>query len=66
MSNQNRNLSNNLNVKRTPVGAAAIGGFFEAGLSIFGEKGLLLTEMKRDFYYLDDLIITIRSSKLRD
>ncbi|MBK8153923.1 MAG: autotransporter outer membrane beta-barrel domain-containing protein [Saprospiraceae bacterium] len=49
LSNQNRNLSNNLNVKRTPVGAAAIGGFFEAGLSIFGEKGLLLTEMKRDF-----------------
>ncbi|HZV68007.1 MAG TPA: hypothetical protein VFG10_00600 [Saprospiraceae bacterium] len=29
LSNQNRNLSNNLNVKRTPVASAAIGGFFE-------------------------------------
>ena len=29
LSNQNRNLSNNLNVKRTPVAASAIGGFLE-------------------------------------
>ena len=29
LTNQNRNLSNNLNVKRTPVAAAAIGGFTE-------------------------------------
>lgn len=41
LSNQNRNLSNNLNVKRTPVGAAAIGGFVEAGLVIWGEQGCI-------------------------
>lgn len=29
LTNQNRNLSNNLNVKRTPVAEAAIGGFAE-------------------------------------
>jgi hypothetical protein len=34
LTNQNRNLSNNLNVKRTPVAAAAIGGFAEIGFPI--------------------------------
>lgn len=34
LSNQNRNLSNNLNVKRTPVGASAIGAFGEAEYTI--------------------------------
>lgn len=41
LSNQNRNLSNNLNVKRTPVGAAAIGTFVEAGLTILGKEGII-------------------------
>ena len=35
VSNANRNLSNNLNVKRTPVAAAAIGTFLEAGIEVF-------------------------------
>lgn len=35
VSNANRNLSNNLNVKRTPVGAAALGAFMELGLEVF-------------------------------
>jgi hypothetical protein len=35
ISELNRNLSNNLNVKRTPVAAAALGGFAELGYNIF-------------------------------
>lgn len=31
----NRNLSNNLNVKRTPVAAAAMGAYLELGLEVF-------------------------------
>ncbi len=38
LSNQNRNLSNNLNVKRTPVAAAALGGFAEIEIKLFREK----------------------------
>ncbi len=39
LSNQNRNLSNNLNVKRTPVAAAAVGGFVEIeSASLLGQK----------------------------
>ena len=37
----NRTLSNNLNVKRTPIGSSALGGYVEAGydiLSLFREK----------------------------
>jgi hypothetical protein len=41
LSTQNRNLSNNLNVKRTPVGAAAVGAFAEFGLVLFGKKGIV-------------------------
>jgi hypothetical protein len=48
LSNQNRNLSNNLNVKRTPVGAAAAGGYIEAGILLTGKKGLLTTSIKSD------------------
>lgn len=48
LSNQNRNLSNNLNVKRTPVGAAAIGGFAEVGLVVIGDKGLWLKDFKQN------------------
>ena len=39
VSKANRSISNNLNVKRTPVGSAALGWFVEAGydlLSLFG------------------------------
>ena len=35
VSNANRNLSNNLNVKRTPAAAAAVGTFLEAGIELF-------------------------------
>lgn len=35
ISDANRNLSNNLNVKRTPVASAALGAYFELGLEIF-------------------------------
>lgn len=35
LSNTNRNLSNNLNVKRTPVGSSALGTFGELGFDIF-------------------------------
>lgn len=41
LTNQNRNLSNNLNVKRTPVGASALGAFIETGFVLLGKKGLL-------------------------
>lgn len=34
VSKANRNLSNNLNVKRTPVGSAALGWFVEAGYDV--------------------------------
>jgi hypothetical protein len=49
LSNQNRNLSNNLNVKRTPVGAAAIGGFAEIACTIFGKTGLIRRPNRPDF-----------------
>ncbi len=42
VSKANRSLSNNLNVKRTPVGSAALGCFIEAGydlLSFFASPG---------------------------
>lgn len=35
VSYANRNLSNNLNVKRTPVGSSALGYSFDAGLEIY-------------------------------
>lgn len=41
LSNQNRNLSNALNVKRTPVGAAAMGTYLEAGIAILGRQGII-------------------------
>lgn len=47
LSNQNRNLSNNLNVKRTPVGAAAMGAFLEGGLTLSGPDGVLFKNHPR-------------------
>jgi Phosphate-selective porin O and P len=48
LSNQNRNLSNNLNVKRTPVASAAIGGFFEIeSSSLINSKNRQSTEKEK-------------------
>jgi hypothetical protein len=41
LTNQNRNLSNNLNVKRTPVGASALASFVEIGTVLCGQNGVL-------------------------
>jgi hypothetical protein len=41
LSNQNRNLSNNLNVKRTPVGSATLGAFGELSLVLSGKNGII-------------------------
>jgi len=38
LTNANRNLSNNLNVKRTPVAAAAIGGFLETEVPLISKN----------------------------
>ncbi len=49
----NRNLSNNLNVKRTPVGSAALGMFIEAAYNIFtlwNQKKQLDIFARYDFY----------------
>ena len=51
VSKANRNLSNNLNVKRTPVGSQAVGGYLEAGynlLSLF--KSSLNTDAVLDVF----------------
>lgn len=46
LSNFNRNLSNALNVKRTPVGASMIGGFMELGAHVFGPQGIMKNSLK--------------------
>jgi len=54
VSQANRNLSNNLNVKRTPVGSAAAGASLEAGydvLSLFGDYSATLFTFGRLEYY---------------
>ena len=43
VSDRNRNLSNNLNVKRTPVGAAALGAFAELGFILMNAQGTVFT-----------------------
>ena len=51
ISKTNRNLSNNLNVKRTPVGSRASGGYLEVGynlLTLF--KSSLITEAVLDLF----------------
>ena len=64
LTNQNRNLSNNLNVKRTPVGAAATGAFMEAGLVVLGKNGVLKNRIRPDcllygrFDYYDTMFAT--------
>ena len=49
LTNQNRNLSNNLNVKRTPVGSAAIGSFLEAGATVYGKDGIFKNINSNDY-----------------
>lgn len=54
VSQANRNLSNNLNVKRTPVGSAALGWYAEAGynvLPLFGLYTMSLDVFARYEYY---------------
>ncbi|MCB0523907.1 MAG: autotransporter outer membrane beta-barrel domain-containing protein [Lewinellaceae bacterium] len=48
LTNQNRNLSNNLNVKRTPVGAAVLGALAEVGFTVFGQGGVLFKSWKTE------------------
>lgn len=58
VTNQNRNLSNNLNVKRTPVGAAALAGFVELGgevlrhpsVAALSEVSCLTAYLRADYY----------------
>ena len=47
LTNQNRNLSNNLNVKRTPVAEAAIGGFAELEFPIIKKDPNALADSHR-------------------
>jgi hypothetical protein len=54
VSQANRNLSNNLNVKRTPVGETALGWFIESGLDIlnlvhYGFAGIETSEKHQSF-----------------
>ncbi|MEO6167019.1 MAG: hypothetical protein ABIO46_06050 [Chitinophagales bacterium] len=54
VSDANRNLSNNLNVKRTPVGSAYLGYYLEAGydvLSFFAVKKSALNIFGGYYYY---------------
>lgn len=55
VSNANRNLSNNLNVKRTPVAAAALGWSAELGIEVLdllkSRPGKVLTVFGRYDYY---------------
>lgn len=44
LTNQNRNLSNNLNVKRTAVGSSAFAVFGEFGITIFNKKNKWIKE----------------------
>ena len=64
ISKTNRNLSNNLNVKRTPIGSRAFGGYLEAGynlLSFF--KSSLNTEAALDLFVRYDNYDTMAEVK---
>lgn len=58
ITNANRNLSNNLNVKRTPVGAAALAGFAEIGVEMLrhtsvaqaSETSSVVAYLRADYY----------------
>ena len=50
VSAANRNLSNNLNVKRTPVGSAALGWYVEGGVNVLGSHAPLYLYGRYDWY----------------
>lgn len=50
VSAANRNLSNNLNVKRTPVGSEALAWFVEAGVNVLSEHTPLFAYGRYDWY----------------
>ncbi|MBI1224213.1 MAG: autotransporter outer membrane beta-barrel domain-containing protein [Bacteroidetes bacterium] len=58
VTNANRNLSNNLNVKRTPVGAAALAGYVELGAEMLrhqsiaqaSEQSSVVAYLRTDYY----------------
>jgi hypothetical protein len=65
LTKQNRNLSNNLNVKRTPVGASAVFGYLETGLTLFGEQAIFKKCQKHEtiFYGRYDYYDTMNSTE---
>lgn len=50
VSAANRNLSNNLNVKRTPVGSAALAWYLEGGANVLGPRTPLYVFGRYDWY----------------
>ncbi len=64
ISKANRNLSNNLNVKRTPVGSRAFGGYLEVGYNFFEFfKSSLNTEAALDLFVRHDNYDTMAEVK---
>ena len=60
ISKANRNLSNNLNVKRTPVGSRAFGGYLEVGYNLLAFfKSSLNTETVFDLFVRYDTYDTM-------
>ncbi|MBC8173874.1 MAG: autotransporter outer membrane beta-barrel domain-containing protein [Chitinophagales bacterium] len=61
ISDANKNLSNNLNVKRTPVGSGTFGYFAEAGydiLSFFPQQDKSSLQIFAGYYYYDTMYET--------
>jgi len=60
ISEANRNLSNNLNVKRTPIGSAALGYFVEGGYNILStlNKPDHILNIFCGYYYYDSMYKT--------
>ncbi len=49
LSHQNRNLSNNLNVKRTPVGQSTLGYFVQTSFKLFGNESIFSKWINNEF-----------------
>lgn len=60
ISEANRNLSNNLNVKRTPIASAVLGYFAEAGYNVLSclEKDMHRLDVFAGYYYYDSMYKT--------
>ena len=62
ISDANKNLSNNLNVKRTPIGSAVFGNFIEAGYDVLPfickKPGLSKLYFFGGYYYYDTMYKT--------